>query len=166
MTAEVQSLSRSWSSPIAADATLFLALAIYARGWNRLRAVLADRFPFWRLAAFSAGVVSVWIAIGSPLAALDDASLTVHMAQHLLLTTIAPPLILLSAPELPLLRGLPQSPARAIVIPFLRLHWVKRFGRLISNPAVCWLAATLTLLAWHFPAVFELALRLDWLHKL
>ena len=49
----------------------------------------------------------VWLAIGSPLEAFDDASLTVHMVQHLLLMSVAPPLILLGAPQLPLLRGTP-----------------------------------------------------------
>ncbi|MGA8221245.1 MAG: cytochrome c oxidase assembly protein [Candidatus Acidiferrales bacterium] len=139
---------------------------VYTAGWNRLRNVSAHQFPLWRLAAFFAGVAAVWIAIGSPLEALDDASLTVHMVQHLLLGAVAPPLILLGAPALPLLRGLPQSIARNVVSPFLRLPSVKRFGRLVSNPAICWLAATLALIAWHVPSIFELALRWDWLHKL
>jgi cytochrome c oxidase assembly factor CtaG len=119
----------------------------------------------WRLAAFFAGVVTVWIAVGSPLEALDDVSLTVHMVQHLLLAAVAPPLLLLGAPELPLLRGLPQSLARGVVSPFLRLPFTRRFGHLVSNPTICFLVATLALIGWHIPAVFELALRSDWLHK-
>lgn len=110
--------------------------------------------------------MTVWIAIGSPLEAFDDVSLTVHMVQHLLLAAVAPPLLLLGAPELPLLRGLPRSLARGVVSPFLRLPFTKRFGRLVSNPTICWLVPTLALIGWHIPAVFELALRWDWLHKL
>jgi putative membrane protein len=67
---------------------------------------------------------------------------------------------------LPLLRGLPQSLARGVVSPFLRLPLTKRFGHLVSNPAICWLVLALALIGWHIPAVFELALRWDWLHKL
>jgi putative membrane protein len=166
MTAETQVALQSWSPPIGVDVSLCLAAVVYANGWNRLRIVFAYQFPFWRLAAFIAGVAAVWVAIGSPLEALDDASLTVHMVQHLLLSAVAPPLILLGAPALPLLRGLPHLIARQVVSPFLRLPLVKRFGPVISNPAICWFAATLALVGWHIPSLFELALRWDWLHKL
>jgi putative membrane protein len=166
MNSDAQVLLRSWSAPIVVDASLCLAAMVYMKGWNRLRIVSNRQFPFWRLAAFLAGVVTVWIAIGSPLEALDDASLTIHMVQHLLLATVAPPLLLLGAPELPLVRGLPQSLARGVVGPFLRFPLTRRFGHFVSNPAICWLVATLALIGWHIPAVFELALRWDWLHKL
>ncbi len=163
---QVQIVLQSSSAPLAVDASLCLAALIYAIGWNRLRIAAIRQFPVWRLASFFAGLVTVWIAIGSPLQTLDDVSLTIHMVQHLLLAAVAPPLILLSAPELPLLRGLPQTLARGVVSPFLRLRFTKKFGHLIFNPAICWLVATLVLIGWHVPAVFELALRWDWLHKL
>src|SRR5580704_8135637 len=114
MNSDAQVVLQSWSAPVAVDASLCLAALFYARGWNRLRVVSNRQFPVWRLAAFLAGVAAVWIAIGSPLEALDDASLTVHMVRHLLLSAIAPLLILLGAPALPLLRGLPQSMARNV----------------------------------------------------
>jgi cytochrome c oxidase assembly factor CtaG len=165
MNSHAQLVLQSWSAPVAVDASLCLAALFYARGWNRVRKASNRQFPIWRLASFFAGLVAVWIAIGSPLQALDDISLTVHMVQHLLLAAVAPPLLLLSAPELPLLRGIPQSLARGVVSPFLRQHFVKKFSHLITNPAVCWLVATLALIGWHMPALFELALRWDWLHK-
>ena len=56
--------------------------------------------------------------------------------------------------------------ARSIVAPILRWGWVKRLGHLITNPAICWLAAALALIGWHIPAVFELALRSDWLAQI
>jgi putative membrane protein len=166
MISNAQAVFESWSAPVAVDASLCGAAVVYARGWNRLRIVCELQFPFWRLTAFLAGVITLWVAIGSPLEALDDASLTVHMVQHLLLAAIAPPLLLLGAPELPLLRGLPQSLARGVVSPFLRLPFTRKFGRLLSNPAICWLVPTFVLIGWHMPAVFELALRWDSLHKL
>jgi cytochrome c oxidase assembly factor CtaG len=88
------------------------------------------------------------------------------MLQHLLLMAIAPPLILLGAPALALLRGLPRSLAAKVVGPFLRWRLVKEFGRVISNPAICWLAATLALIVWHVPTVFDRALRWNWLHEI
>jgi putative membrane protein len=165
MNAHAPHVLQSWSAPLAVDASLCLAALFYARGWHRLRVAASSQFPVWRLAAFLAGLVTIWIAIGSPLEALDDVSLTVHMVQHLLLAAVAPALLLLGAPELPLLRGLPQLLARRVVSPFLRLPFTRKFGHLVSDPTICWLVFTLALIAWHVPAVFELALHWEWLHK-
>jgi putative membrane protein len=165
MNSHAQAILQSWSAPLALNASLALAALLYVRGWRRLRMVANRQFPLWRLAGFFAGLAAIWIAIGSPLEAFDDVSLTVHMVQHLLLAAVAPPLLLLGAPELPLLRGLPQSLARGVVSPFLRMSFIRKLGHLASNPAICWLVATLALIGWHTPAVFELALRWDWLHK-
>jgi putative membrane protein len=166
MTSDAQVVLQSWSAPLGVNLALGLTILVYARGWSRLRALLPNLISAWRLAAFLAGIVSVWIAIGSPVEAFDDVSLSVHMVQHLLLMAIAPPLILLGAPALPLLQGLPQSMARGVVGPFFRWSLVKWFGRLITDPAICWLAATLALIVWHVPRVFELALRSNWLHEI
>jgi putative membrane protein len=165
MTSETQAVLNSWST-LGLDASLCLTAVVYIRGWHRIRIVFARHFPIWRLAAFLAGVAAVWFAIGSSLERLDEASLTVHMVEHLLLSAVAPPLILLGAPALLLLHGLPQALTHNIVSPLLRLRVVRRFDSFISNPAICWFAATIALLAWHVPLLFELALRWDWLHKL
>lgn len=166
MTNGTQALLQSWSAPLGVDVFLGLGALVYTRGWFRLHAVSPNLISIWRLAALLAGIISIWLAIGSPLEAFDDVSLTVHMVQHLLLMSVAPPLILLGAPELPFLRGLPQSMARGVVSPILRWGPVKWIGRVAAHPVICWLAATFALIAWHVPAVFQLALRWDWLHKL
>src|SRR5271167_411155 len=166
MNAAAQAVWQSWSAPLVVDLLLSLTALVYALGWFRLRSAFPGLISSRRLAAFFSGILFVWVAIGSPLNAFDDLSLTVHMVQHLLLMAIAPPLILLGAPALPLLRGLPQLIARRGVGPFLRWGLVKRFGRFLTHPAICWLAATFSLIGWHLPAVFELALRWDWLHEL
>jgi putative membrane protein len=166
MTSGAQTILQSWSAPIGVNVALCLTVLVYVRGWFRLRTISPNLIPRWRLAAFISGIVAVWIAIGSPVDAFDDVLLSVHMVQHLLLMAIAPPLILLGAPALPLLKGLPQWFARGVVSPFLQWRWVKSLGHFLAGPAVCWLAATLALIGWHIPAVFELALRWKWLHEL
>jgi putative membrane protein len=166
MNIDAQAILEPSSTPLRVDLALCLAALAYARGWLRLRSAFPNLISRWRLAAFFAGIIFVWVAIGSRLSAFDEASLTVHMVQHLLLMSIAPPLILLGAPLLPLLHGLPQSLARSVVGPILGWSPVKRLGRLVASPAFCWLAATFALIGWHVPAVFELALRWNWLHKL
>ena len=166
MNADAQAIWQTWSAPLGLDVVLSLTVLIYARGWLRLRTSFPGMISPRQLAAFCSGIVVVWVAIGSPLNAFDDASLTVHMVQHLLLMAIAPPLILLGAPALPLLHGFPRSLARGVVGPFLRWVPVKRLGRSCTRPVVAWLAAALALIVWHVPAVFELALRWQWLHEL
>ena len=114
---------------------------------------------------FFAGIFALWIAIGSPLNAFDDASLAVHMVQHLLLMAVAPPFILLGAPALPLLRGLPRWMVRGAVGRLFRWPQAQWLGRVSTDPAVCWIAASMALIAWHIPGAFELALRSDSWHK-
>jgi cytochrome c oxidase assembly factor CtaG len=166
MTSDAQAILQSWSPPLGVNLALGLTVVVYVRGWLRLHAAFPKLFSAWRLAAFLAGIISIWIAIGSPLAAFDDVSLTVHMLQHLLLMAIAPYFILLGAPTLPLLQGLPQLIARRVIGPLLRWAALRRFAHLITNPAICWLAATLALIGWHVPRVFEAALHNNWLHDL
>jgi len=166
MIASSQSVLPSWSPPILVDASVLLAISVYARGWIRLHATFPKLVSTVRLASFLAGIAGIWLAIGSPLEAFDDVSLTVHMAQHLLLMTIAPPLILLGWPALPLLRGLPQSIVRLVVGPISRSEFFKSIAGVVTHPAFCWLAATFALVGWHVPGVFEAALRREWLHHL
>jgi cytochrome c oxidase assembly factor CtaG len=164
MSPEAQAILHSWTSPIWVDVTLSLTALVYVRGWLSIRSLLPDVIPFWRLAAFLSGLLSLWMAIGSPLEAFDDVSLAAHMVQHLLLMAVAPPLVLLGAPSLPFLRGLPQWLVRRAVGPVLRWAPVKWLGHFLTNPAICWLAATVALIGWHVPAAFELALRSDAWH--
>ena len=166
MITETQALLRSWSAPVAVNASLGLATVLYVRGWIRLRAARPRRISAGRLTAFLAGVAGMWLAIGSPLAAFDDVSLTVHMMQHVLLMSVSPPLILLGWPALPLLLGLPKFLARCATGRVLRLEHLKSLGRVVTHPFISWLVAALALIGWHVPAVFEAALRSDWLHEL
>jgi len=148
------------------DILLMFAVPIYIRGWFLERNNFPTQFSIYKLASFLLGILSAWIAIGFPVEPLVHLSLTFHMVQHLLLMAIAPPLILFGAPALPLLCGLPQEIANCIVIPFLKWNVVKRILRLLTHPAFCWFGAAFALIFWHIPAVFELAMRSQWLHLL
>jgi putative membrane protein len=80
----------------------------------------------------------LWLTAASPLAHLDHHLLTAHMVMHLLIMTLAAPLILLSVRST-LVRWRPQL-------------------------TFCWLASSLTVLLWHVPAIFELALESHFWH--
>jgi len=161
-------ITQSWlgskTSSIAISSVLLAATAIYLRGWYGLRR--AGRYPIsgWRLGAFIAGGFVVWAAV-SPLAGLDRQFLIAHMVEHLLLMTVAPPLLLLGHPQLCLERGLPQFLARSARLLF---DWtpVERLRRVFANPAVCFLSGTGVLLVWHLPPSLELAMRSDTWHAI
>jgi putative membrane protein len=139
------------------SAALILAALVYVRGWLRTRKV-DPAIGGWHVTSFLVGLSLIWIALASPLAALDHTMLTVHMIQHLLLMTLAPPLIWLGAPVKVLLKGLPQRFVQIVSSCLTSAH-VQRLGRAIAHPAVCWLAAAGTLVVWHIPPVFMLGLQ-------
>jgi len=152
-----QFVSASWTISVPLSIFAVLVSIVYLRGWLHLRSTVVDEVPAWRAISFLAGVFLIWVAVGSPVAHLDEASLTAHMVQHLLLMTFAPPLILAGAPVMAMLHGLPRSMAQFVVAPIFRWPVAQWVGRVLSRPAVCWFAATATLVGWHIPAAFDLS---------
>lgn len=152
----------SWSLPLATTSVLVVPALIYLRGWLRLRNDPPNLVSAWRLAAFVIGLSSVWAATASPLATLDHQSLTLHMVKHLLLMTVAAPLVLGGAPVLPLLHGLPQRFVQSDVL--LGSRRAQGIARYLTNLLLCWLAGTTAVIGWHLPVAFQLALRSDWVH--
>ena len=143
-----------------------IAIAVlYSLGWYRLWRALPGSVSGMRFAAFMAGIAGLWLVVGSPLAELDHHLLTAHMVQHLVIMVVAAPLILLGAPSITLLYGLPRRFVRHVLEPLLRWHPVQHLGRVCAHPAFCWLAGTITVMAWHVPAVFDLAQRSHHWHE-
>ena len=155
-----------YPGPLLTGVTLPLLLVtfIYLRGWYRLRWALPGVLRGWRLAAFISGVLSLWAAAESPLAVLDHQSLTAHMVQHLLLMTVAAPFILLGAPLISCLNGLPSHFVNSVLRPRLRRGRMQRMGRFVAYPVFCWLASTAVVLGWHIPRLLELSLESERWH--
>jgi putative membrane protein len=123
---------------------LISASLVYLRGWLHLRRQDHDNVAGWRAASFVFGLLFIWIATASPLAALDHELLTAHMVQHLLLMTLAPPLVLIGMPRKTLPHGLLAA---------------------ATHPALCWFSAAGTLVVWHIPSVFMLGLQSQMWHS-
>lgn len=128
---------------------LIVTALVYLRGWIRLQKYFPNLISAWRLAAFLSGLASVWIAVASPLAMLDHRSLTLHMVKHLLLMTVAAPLLLAGSPALLIRRALPP--------------WLEPA---LARPWLCWLAGTTVVIGWHLPAAFQLGMSSHWIHTL
>jgi cytochrome c oxidase assembly factor CtaG len=83
------------------------------------------------------------------------------MANHLLLMTVAAPLILAGVPALALLRGLSRGSVSKNVVG----HSAARRNP-IAKLVGCWLAGTAAVIGWHLPGAFQMALHSPWLHTL
>jgi cytochrome c oxidase assembly factor CtaG len=156
----------AWSPPWLLTLFLLAFAAIYLRGFLAIRKTRPALFPEWRLACYLLGVAALWLAIGSPLDGFADALLSVHMVQHLLLMSAVPPLVLLGAPVVPILRGLPRGFVRVVLGPLFSSRPLIETGRFLTKPAVAWLAMNLSFLLWHVPAAYDYALWNQPVHRL
>ena len=149
----------SFQSAILLDVIFAVIAWVYLLGWLRLRSTSSKLISTRRAGTFFLGMFLIWIALAPPLAGFDHQLLTAHMAEHVLLMTLAPPLIWLGAPIIALRNGLPRRFVRAIIDPLLRWQPVQRFGKSLGQPTLCWLAAAAALVVWHIPGIFTLGLQ-------
>lgn len=163
---EIADALRSWDVNHVVVWLLPIAAFLYARGFLRVHRQLPQRYPARRLVSFLGGIAVVFLAIASPLHALGELVLSLHMAQHMLLTMLAPPLLWLGQPMIPLLRGLPPRLARRILGPALTSPSCHRLGRAITHPAVCWTALAVAIVGWHLPRSYELVLHSEIWHDI
>src|SRR5260370_3027135 len=122
----------SWEFPASLTLTLLLAATLYLRVWISTRSGSAAAIPAWKAGSFLLGLVLVWMAWGSPLAAYDHSLLTVHMIKHLLLMTFAPPLILLGEP-MKVFWGMTPLLARSTLRRVWHQPLVQRLARIVTS---------------------------------
>jgi cytochrome c oxidase assembly factor CtaG len=144
----------------------FLVCFVYVRGWLGLHARQPEKFTPARLAYFVSGIAVVLFAIVSPLDTFAGTLLQVHMAQHVLLMMIAPPLLWLGWPALPLLCGLPRTMQKYWVGPFLISKGMHTFSRFFVHPIVALFLFIVTTWVWHYPSAYQLALESDAWHSI
>lgn len=165
MTIPVEAVLTSWNLALGPLLGLAAAGAVYLRGWRRLTVQVPERFPVGRCVAFLLGLLVLFLAIASPLDAFAGWLLSVHMVQHLLLTMVAPPLLLLGAPYLPLLCGLPRGVTLEVVGPFLASRFWQRMVHRLTHPAIGLVAFVGSNLLWHLPFFYGLGLRSEAWHR-
>jgi cytochrome c oxidase assembly factor CtaG len=150
----------SWSfNPLVTVGLLALAIA-YLQARRRLVARGVE-WPARRTAYFLSGVAAIAVALLSPVEAYDTALFSVHVAQHMLLTMIAAPLLALGAPITLALRVAKGQTRRRMT---RVLHSPPM--RVIGNPLVAWVLFTLTLYGLYFSPLFDLTLRQPLVHDL
>lgn len=141
-----------------------IALGLFWQAFARLRRRgRSDLAPWWRLAAFVAGVTLGVLAVISPLDGVAEEQLvSAHMLQHVLVGDLVPallvvavsgPLIWLSTPR-PLLRAVHRAPRLRVAVAF------------VTRPAASFAIWAGAIAVWHVPAAYEAALAQPLLHDL
>ncbi len=153
-------------------ALVLLALALHLLGERRAtiktgrpRSAIAHR----RALSFYAGLLAVIVALVGPVDSLAPKLFWVHMLQHVLLLTVAAPLIVLGAPWMAIWRPLPLRFRRVVARAIARspaLAVVRVVGRLLGRPGPAWIAFSANLVFWHVPFAYDLTLRSTAVHVL
>jgi putative membrane protein len=135
------------------------AALLYALGSRRR----AGRPSALQAAAFFAGLLALVLAVDSPIDAYADQLLWAHMLQHIILLTIAPPLILLGRPWPTMWRALPLGPRSAIAREVAKSRGAAPL-RALAGPIAAWILFNATIVAWHIPAAYDLTERSGIVH--
>ena len=116
---------------------------LMAVGPLRERYHLADDVDPRQVATFSAGVLVIFVSLLSPIHVLSDQYLfSVHMLQHVLLTLVAPPLLILGTPDW-------------LIRPLLRPDAIFRAARYATHPVVAFAVFNIVFSIWHIPALYN-----------
>lgn len=122
-----------------------------------------------RTACFYASLVTLAVALSSPIERLSEQLFWAHMLQHVLLIAVAAPLLVLGAPWIRLWRSLPLAGRRWIARGLAqgrRTAPLRSLGRVLGGPTASFVLFSVVLLAWHVPALFDATLRSEALHAL
>jgi cytochrome c oxidase assembly factor CtaG len=149
------SVELSWTfAPI-----VLLALAgyfgVYVARWRTARREGGARAASgWRLAAWCAGVLALFLALISPVDRLGEQLASMHMVQHLLVADVAAILLTLG-----LTRHILRPATR-------RVHRIERAAGPFASPWFGVIAYVGVMWLWHVPALYDAALEHSWVHTL
>ena len=153
-------LLEQWNLGPAAVVPVVVAGVAYLVGVRRLR---GEGIP-WSAARtrwFLAGLAAVFVALASPVDAYAEVRFSVHMAQHVLLMFVAPPLLALGAPiSLALRASSPQTRGR------LQRVIRSRVAAVLSNPVFGWVVFAVAPFALHFSPIYDSSMRVSLLHAI
>ncbi|MGH2608588.1 MAG: cytochrome c oxidase assembly protein [Tepidiformaceae bacterium] len=119
-------------------------------------ATLGVPHPRWRTVCFLGGLVLVAVAVMSPVHEYGNDLLWVNFSGFLVLSMLAPPLLVLGAPLTLAFRAAGKPGRRQ-----LRRFYRNRVARFVTFPVVAWLLFAAVTYIWQFSSLTEAAAR-DW----
>ncbi len=156
-------LLEGWTFLVDVWLPVILAALVYWQARNMVdRRHPNNPVPRWRLWSWMGGLGAIILALASPIEFYDTTLFSVHMIQHLLLSFVAAPLLVLAAPITLLLRVSSPEARRRWILPVLNSHVVKT----VSQPVVAWSLFAAVMWFTHFSPLFDAALEDFTLHRL
>ncbi len=143
-------------------AAVMYVLGGFRHGTSRSRARGGDERL--RELSFAAGLATIVIALDSPIDYYSDLLFWVHMTQHIILLTVAPPLILLGRPWPRMWQALPLQWRTSAGRTLAHSSWTAPI-RAIAKPGPAFVIFNVDLLVWHIPAAYNLTLSHQWIHN-
>jgi cytochrome c oxidase assembly factor CtaG len=110
-------------------------------------------------------MITLFIAVASPLDTFSETLLFMHMAQHFVLMSVAPPLIVMGSPIVPLLRGSPVWVIQKLAGPLFRSSALRKLRHRLSGLGIAWFSMNLAYVGWHIPRAYEFALSSEGWHN-
>src|SRR5207237_3567174 len=99
---------------------------------------------------FAVGTASIVLVLSPTYDPWAHELLSAHMLQHIVLAAVAPPLIVLGAPWIPVWRGLPLGARRPLARAAMALPGPARAAlRLFRRPIPVWVLVNVNLAVWH-----------------
>jgi putative membrane protein len=133
----------------------------WAGGRNRNGRLSGDR---WQTISFVGGLITILLALDSPIDSYADRLFWVHMFQHVLLLTVAPPLILLGRPWPRMWCALPLDFRARVGRSIALARWAAPV-RALSRPIPAWLLFNGTIVIWHLPGPYNATLTNSAIHQ-
>jgi len=154
------SVFTEWELVSWATLAILVTAALYLWGVQRMH-LRGDRWPVGRTAAFLGGMLVAALATVAGLGTYDDTLLSVHMAQHMLLSMLVPLAMALGAPITLALRTLPRRP-RGWLLSVLH----SRAARVLSFPPLTFTLFIVTPWSLYFTGWYAATLHHNFLHEM
>ena len=149
---------------VVVSAVLYLLGGRARRGPGRTRGGTPIRREPLRTLSFFTGLAVIVLALNSPIDYYADSLFWIHMVQHILLLTVAPPLILLGHPWPRMWRALPLRTRTSVGRTIAGSGFTAPL-RALARPLPAWILFNVTVVAWHIPAAYNATLTSNVIHQ-
>ncbi len=142
-------------------------VVIYSLGLYKIYLRIGNKVFYiyrYRLAFFAIGFLCLSTSLFGPFEAFADNMFWAHMVQHILLISIAAPLILVASPMPVLIWAFPRRIRIGLGLLLNTHSKTRKTLSIITKPTIALPLFIVTLWLWHYPSIYDAALRNTYIH--